>query len=331
MTKHVNELENLPTPSSYDMVDMDTPHDDNDECKEFEDYDMVTPSEIDQLRDELEKNALEFEPATQFDRDIALITAAINQPGADPFSATLLKKLYTLLHFGNLHYKRDDKWHPWDMPLAAAICHGARITVQFPDELSESIHAWLFADIDDLSPYKRLAASHDVEECKEDCDPVKIVREVKLKKAKNALFIGQELLTRAVESAPYWGKRISKEIVSERRLYGINLALGGDGEICPFGKNEIIQNDGGNGHLYLEVHTSVPGTRKGALLFGIEQSAPHVESAHGFGHGASATHHAFTATNGTDFAREEEGTQNPLISLGTDTYYDGMFFKHRTC
>ncbi|MCC2667073.1 MAG: uncharacterized protein K0S63_989 [Gammaproteobacteria bacterium] len=269
---------------------------------------------------------LSFTPEAQFQRDIDMITGAIEHPGENPgenpFSAAILKKIFTLFHYGDLRYFKDGEWHPWDLPLASAISHGARVTIQFPNDLSKDIMAWLFEDENKLDKYVRNAATHGLkarEKSEIQFNPHHSLREIKLSMQKAASQAGVKFLAGLVEWIPLFGKSVSDAIKPRKVHFGINLALGGAGN-THFTSRNVIEPNGQHGHLYVFYRPAMKDSTYGGLLVGIEQSAPGCPDQNGGSHGVMATHHALSATAGEDF-----GKNNSLVGHGPNRYYDGIF------
>jgi hypothetical protein len=277
--------------------------------------------DVDEKQDNLPE-PLSFTREAQFQRDIDMITGAIERPGENPFSAAILKKIFTLFHYGDLRYFKDGEWHPWDLPLASAISHGARVTIQFPNDLSKDIMAWLFEGENKLDKYVRNAATHGLkarEKSEIQFNPHHSLREIKLSMQKAASQASVKFLADLVEWIPLFGKSASDAIKPRKVHFGINLALGGAGN-THFTSRNVIEPHGQHGHLYVFYRPAMKDSTYGGLLVGIEQSAPGCPDQNGGSHGVMATHHALSATAGEDF-----GKNNSLVGHGPNRYYDGIF------
>ncbi len=262
---------------------------------------------------------LSFTPEAQFQRDIDMITGAIDHPGANPFSAAILQKIFTLFYYGDLRYFKDGEWRSWDLPLASAIAHGARVTIQFPSDLSKEIMRWLFEDEEHPEKYVRSAATHGLKPRKQSeiqFNSSHSIREIKLSMSLAGYQAGRKVLA-AIASLVSNG--LSEAIDQRKRHFGINLALGGAGKLHPTSCN-VIANNGEHGHFYVFYRPEMKGSTSAGLLVGIEQSAPGCPDQNGGSHGVMATHHVLSATAGEDF-----GKSNNLAGHGPSRYYDGIF------
>jgi hypothetical protein len=267
-------------------------------------------------------------PKTQIQRDVMMVSGAINHPGEDQFSGDILKKLHMLLAFGDFYYKRDKAWHKWDLSIAAALCHGSRVLIEFPSELSEEIMAWLFAG-KNSADYKRLAASHSVDALSE-VDPVsstthKALAERKISAVVAGFVMCQAFLSQRLE--PFVPAVITEYIDPHYQHYGIDIALGGVGTTNPISGNEVF-NNGEHGHLYLcHAYPQNKGTQ--GLLVGIEQSAFGKHDQNGGSHSINATHHDQTATAGDNFARAGQvpAAYQGIKNIGPDEYYDSLYVQ----
>jgi hypothetical protein len=247
----------------------------------------------------------------QFRRDVALWYGAFEQHGTA--NLEVLRKVFAILYYGGLLYKRNNVWAPWhngNIPIASAISHTARVVVQLPmlsDDDNANIWGWLNSTGGIQS---RKAATHHF----------------------------QYDTSRNPETVNHRPRRIK-----ERKTWGftgdhfyMNVALGGDGNRHPYSQKEI-RADGHHGHLYL-CYQAPTATRFGGLLIGVEQSAsadavaevPHgritdlkrakagVPDQYGGKHGLGG-HNRYSATGGDDW------TRGLLVGLGPDTYYDGLY------
>ncbi|MCD6040100.1 MAG: putative substrate of the Dot/Icm secretion system, LepB-like [Gammaproteobacteria bacterium] len=261
---------------------------------------------------------LDLNPQAQFQRDISMIQGAIDSPGrGDPPSAEILKKIFILLHYGDLRYFKDGQWYTWDLPLASAIAHGARVTIDFPREISEEIREWLFAGTPPQN-YERSAATHGLEAVRLEDGSFR-VKETKSSLGKAGYEAARKAAAATLSYLPVVGSKVSDLVGMKKQNYGVNLALGGAGNKHPTSGNPIESN-GEHGHAYIFYRPSIQQSGKGGLLIGIEQSAPGRPDQNGGSHGVMATHHAFSATGGEDLGRPN----NTLTGKGPSRYYYGI-------
>lgn len=156
-------------------------------------------------------------------------------------------RMFTVLLKGGLMVKRSDrhplKWLPWsniEGPVASVISHTARVLVLLPANLNQ-FWQWLW---NAQTPQSRAAATHGIERL---TAPEKIYLN-KMKPVKE---------TKEGGTCDH---------------FGINLALGGEGNRNPVSGN-LIYPDGQHGHLYFALSKNLFNGRK-ALLIATEQSAP---------------------------------------------------------
>ncbi|MBA3661933.1 MAG: hypothetical protein H0W64_09405 [Gammaproteobacteria bacterium] len=254
------------------------------------------------------------DPQVQFNRDFEMISRAIEKPG-NLTAAITLKRIFALLYYGELYYKRKNEWHLWqnnqqNMPIVASICHGARVLVQFPSQLSNEIISWL-----QLKGYERAFATHGIQ------------------LAAQAEKVGDENKILAEQKRKHYETLYDASSFGQWQHYGINVALGGENNIHPF-SHKIIQSNGEHGHLYLchasELKAQDNNNASGGLLIGLEQSAPGYSDQVGGAHSIRATRGVFTATGGDHFANPLRDVSSDYVGLaeyGPDEYYDGLFLQ----
>ena len=186
----------------------------------------------------------------QLEFDVALWYAFLASPLTDTqWKQVMVKRIFTLLAFGGLlvdkgHTPQTHNWQPWasdQIPICSAISHTARVMVWLPPG-NEGLDfwRWLWAGHE---PETRGTATHGVAQV-----PI------------SEIYPGV--------------KKGFKENKSNTtcRHYGVNLVLGGLGNINPISGNVIVDN-GHHGHLYLAISKSKMNNRS-ALLISTEQSAP---------------------------------------------------------
>ncbi|HVY53504.1 MAG TPA: hypothetical protein VHA13_03195 [Gammaproteobacteria bacterium] len=254
----------------------------------------------------------------QIKRDVEMVQQAILQPGARPFSATILKKIYTLLLMGLKKINQSGQEEDWNSPIASAICHGARVLIQVPAEIDLLLKAWLFED-ESSEQYARSAATHGIGFDISNEEAIQII-EQKVAVHWAALHAARMYTAWATAMLPYVGESLANMVNPAGCHFGINLALGGSGNTHHY-SNNMIENNGEHGHLYL-FHMPSSENKPGGWLVGIEQSAPARSDQYGGSHSMMAAHHSLTATGGTDFARSFH-----LKDIGPSRYYNGLFLN----
>jgi hypothetical protein len=268
----------------------------------------------------------------QFERDTAMWYGAIIQSGKT-WKSEMLKRLFSVLYFGGLMAKRQTGWVAWAnqrVPICASISHGCRVLIWLPEnDGNGEFWTWLWAGHE---PEKRAAATHGVE----------------------------SVVGPPVDIAP--PNHVMKGIQETKgnknvNHYGVNLAMGGFGNMNPISGKTIADN-GKHGHLYLAYNTTmtqgsllkfnrqtVPVARR-ALLVGTEQSSPfdrqeavkgtagagktfftrgiNVPDQYGGGHGLGG-HSRFGATGGDDFSYKDKPTHLGDYGPARGFYYDGLY------
>jgi hypothetical protein len=236
-------------------------------------------------------------------------------------------------HYGPM-YKRQMRWRRFsekqDIPLASILLHTGRLLIQLPKiEEGNDLSAKFFTEFLGVSEVnRRYAATHGIIL---ERDPINTGIGIwkHLKEDKPGL-----------DSVVY---QIGESYFVDNGLkghYGINLAIGGFGNKHFLSQN-VIDNKGGSGHLYLYY---LPATQEspGGLLIGNEQSAPmdcapeirdNLLRVHDNCRGVHTVlggSNKYTATGGTPWAREDKLNSHHLEyeglkEHGPDEYYDAMF------
>lgn len=210
-----------------------------------------------ETRDVLLQNQFQANEDGRYKLDVAMWYAIIKkEPTA--YYTPLIKNMFTLLHYGGVMYRKDKKntWGVWadaQIPVAALPSHGGRVMVQLPRDGSIHKHDfwdWLWGGRL-VVKRTRAASTHEVSHLSIHevlpCNRKKQIKEEKLGVGKPKLtsFTGQ---------------------------YGVNIPMGGLGNINPFSGARITA-DGRFGHLFLYYKES-SDTKNGAVLLGSEASGP---------------------------------------------------------
>lgn len=192
-----------------------------------------------------------FDANMQFNMDVAMWYGYLDKPSdqvAKRWKHGAICRVFNLLLNGGLLMRSSipsARWVPWSYkggPVASVISHTARVLVQIPPgSKGGEFWAWLWGD---GRLQGRKAASHGIASC-----GTQILR-------------GNRKFT----------KETKERTGSSCRHYGINLALGGEGNTNPVSGNRIYPN-GEHGHLYFALSKKSFQGRK-AILIATEQSAP---------------------------------------------------------
>lgn len=268
----------------------------------------------------------------QLEFDVALWYAFLNIPLPHAgWKQEMIRRIFTLLAFGGLMVDKGrnattHNWQPWaqdQLPICSAISHTARVLVWLPTgNTFREFWRWLWAEHE---PVTRGNATHGVASA-----PI-------------------------VELTP----RVRKAIKETKKggachHFGVNLALGGLGNVHPVSGN-IIEDNGQHGHLYLG------GSKRrfqgrSALLIATEQSAPADRETDATGrqlytwkltqfgravqgvpdqYGGKHTlggHSRFSATGGDDFGYSDKPSALTDAGYGPTRghYIDGMYIDLTT-
>lgn len=201
----------------------------------------------------------------QYDLDVAMWYGAFEKSSDD--IRGFLARIYGILSFGGLLFRDGvGNWKLWsdcDIPVASALSHGGRVMIQLPESDNEGFWEWLWGNVRIRT---RFAATHGV------------------------LFLP------VTEAMPNGQSKLIKEAKKDHnvRQHGINIGMGGVGNINPWSGVEI-DDVGEHGHLYLGYRA--PSTETvGVLLVGCEGSAPmdmYRRGRHGFAKDQTGHKHTF--------------------------------------
>ncbi|KXB97465.1 MAG: hypothetical protein AA908_06295 [Chlorobi bacterium NICIL-2] len=187
-------------------------------------------------------------PEQQFELDVAFWYGTLTRSNED--EREFIRRVFVVLYFGGLMYRSAQGWLPWSssgIPIAAVLSHGGRVLIQLPKASGAAADAffdWLQGPSKIIERNRRLAATH-----------------------------GIEYLPYTEREALGMGRRHRiKETKHGQRHYGVNISLGGTGNINPISGNTIA-SDGEHGHLYV-FYLPPTADNYGGLLIGCEGSAP---------------------------------------------------------
>jgi hypothetical protein len=191
-----------------------------------------------------------FRAEMQFNMDIAMwygFLDKISDQERKRWKHATVSRVFNLLLNGGLMVRRSDvpstwvKWSRKGGPVASVISHTARVLVQLPaGRKGREFWHWLWCD---QAPQGRMAATHGIE-------------------SDISQLLGEHSRKFTMEN----------KTGSTCNHYGINIALGGEGNTNPVSGNRIYPN-GEHGHLYFALSKKNFRGRK-VLLIATEQSAP---------------------------------------------------------
>jgi len=190
----------------------------------------------------------------QLDCDVAMMYGTLIKGGG---AAGLLKRIFTVLHFGGLmsflKMGSSGGYSPWadsGLPLAGVLARGGRFTIQIPAGTGDTFFNWLQGTDKIIEKNQRGGATHNIK-------PIKDFSQHK--------HIGHNRFLRIDEGH---GATAGLGHIH----YGVNVGMGGVGNYNPISGNKIA-SDGEHGHIYV-FYEAPTDDLPGGLLIGIEGSAP---------------------------------------------------------
>lgn len=235
----------------------------------------MTPQELGMLPEQRLLGPGQRTFGQQFDLDAAMWYGAIK---TGPY-ALLLRKIFHIFYYAGVLYNRGNSiWDDWSENrfgnVASLLSHGQRVLVQIPSWEKGGSLLWAWLNNPDEIPWRTMA-THGQSPMNEPADLIKGRHQyVKEKKG--------------------WGQSFSGRIL--HRHYGVNVALGGDGNRNPFSATnddkvpsfKPIKADGCNGQVYINYMAPNSPTAVRGMLIGCENAAsaktnPHTKASHGLG------------------------------------------------
>lgn len=334
-----------------------------------EDAFVFVGHEVQQLKQEVLKEVRygNYKLDTQLKRDIELLSLAIVQGGyleSDRIKALTLLKSILFLYFGHMCYRdaSDRKLRPWNhlkqylekdsafnaVPIAAILLHGSRALIEFPQEIADQLMDWFI--VDKMS--WRYLATHRISAL----DEAEVLNAISKKKLSGEIKVLNPALKKCLKeekiSAAHAAiKLFSNSVVNFFSIttlkffknlinpgdeakytehYGIDLALGGDGN-RHFLSQQLIQNNGEHGHLYVNCYTAAAPYQHAGLLLGIEQSAPGKVDQYGGVHDMVTSVKEYSASGGDFFCKKiplplwAEADYKGIRVLPLADYYDSLW------
>ncbi|MEI6161634.1 MAG: hypothetical protein WCP77_17505, partial [Roseococcus sp.] len=155
---------------------------------------------------------------------------------------------------------------PNNLPVASFLSHGGRVIIQLPvrteyDDPGQAFFNWLTAEVAAAGLLiTRSAATHALKH-----------------RSGPAIITMGERRYRIEEKRGGWtGARGFFKSAAENNHFGVNVALGGVGNLNPFSRQAVLA-DGAHGHLYMYYNPKGVGQCAG-MMIGCENSAPKKDS-----------------------------------------------------
>ncbi|KAF0971991.1 hypothetical protein FDP41_009687 [Naegleria fowleri] len=290
---------------------------------------------------------------TQTKRDAEMWAQTLACPGSEA-RGNVLRRIMAVLRWGGLFYRQKavafDKrkqneesqeyqfknWSDTTWPICTALSHGGRIVIQLPKSTNKgdksshdfSFWNWLITgdkkgDIAKLVTtstsgdhclkkgkvvFKRLSATHGLE-FEENEIPI-------MGEAKKVLI---EQKTKGFSLRDTKMLRSSEYTLRHHRHWGMNIPMGGEGQMLLTGVKSTA--NGSNGHLYL-YHMAPKHDSYGGVMIGLEGSEYGKFDQTGEYHGVSAKSSAFSPTFGFKWHSKEH---LDLTSVKGPGKYDCMY------
>lgn len=248
----------------------------------------------------------------QFELDTAMWYGAYCNQG-DHNKEFMILRIFLVLHYGGLFFQRDHAWSPWSgsgIPLASALSHGGRVLVQLPPgQPARDFWNWLWGPLNSEQNH-RSAATHGATYNKRP----EVVR-TKLK------FYKEDKLGSLSPRA---------QNVFTGYQYGLNIGLGGVGNLNPF-SGLAITAAGEHGHLYLYFRPEKD--HNSLCMIACEDSAP-MDRYNGtlrglfrgdFATGQTGHAHKFGGSGAFSGTGGKKWEQRGWTTTGPDDKVNGMF------
>jgi hypothetical protein len=234
----------------------------------------LTPKELGLLPEQKLQDAGLRRYGQQFDLDAAMWYGAIK---TGPYKMFLTKLFHIFYYAGVIYHGMNEGWQDWSFNpfgnVASLLSHGQRVLVQIPTRQKGGDQLWTWLSQPDQIPH-RFMATHGQSVLSTPVDLIKGHRQYVEEKKGNDQAVSSAVL---------------------RRHYGVNVALGGEGNRNPFSaKNDDavpsykpIRADGLNGHVYIN-YMAPEENVVGGMLVGCENAKsggknPHTGAKHGMG------------------------------------------------
>jgi len=208
----------------------------------------------------------------QFSFDAMMWSGALIRPGNASIAA-FLKKLFGTMFLSGVVYNtatQNDQFtlrdaQPNNLPVGSFLSHGGRVIIQLPvrtayDDAGTAYFNWLTDEVRTAGRLiTRSAATHALAD-----------------RPDAITLFGNRKYRLTEKRGKSTGLRGFFKNFSEHNHFGVNVSLGGDGNLCPFSGN-TVRADGAHGHLYIYFNPKEVG-QCGGMMVGCENSAPGVTS-----------------------------------------------------
>jgi hypothetical protein len=169
----------------------------------------------------------------QYATDAAFWYGTLASPLAKAWKKDLVRRVFSLLHFGGLMYKPNGgvAWAAWNgtgWPIAVALSHSSRVMIQIEAGVAgQNLWTWLWGG---HAVKARSKATHGV-------NPMNL------------------------EAVVNHRQKLFNEVKTDNMAqHGVNIGLGGVGQVNPHSGNTIEEN-GEHGHLYIGYRAPLFNTR----------------------------------------------------------------------
>lgn len=314
-------------------------------------FPSTTVFEIEEVKKLIEMDFEFFGVKNVFKRDLEFWSECFEN--CDVERKGILRRIMVTIKYGGLLYRNhENRWKKYPYPICTTLSHGGRILIQLPmfdlqsmkslnvqeDQYRNAFWNWILTGDPNKSGIREIVSTRtNSEECRKEGKVVfKRVSSTHtiqdLEKPMNLpfgrkLFICEEkgyslrmkdTKTNYISSNDY--------IYSHHKHWGMNVAMGGEGNISLCG--ERILANGSFGHLYL-YHQAPKQFRNGGIMIGFENCEYGFTSQFGEKHGMKGKSLEFTPTfsyKWTRLKQKEKEVPVPINGMLIDLTQIGWEF-----